>query len=318
MFYPAGQSLRVAFYLAGQSLRDAFYPAGQSLRLTSPNKISTMADFFYPGTNDFMDWNDFCTRYNVIISNEKFTNIRYILRVAIQKLNLPQNRLLCANYPQKPLLIDIATSCKKGCSTYYKLLVKKDILTSKIHLRETKWHQELNLQYSICFWDKARKLCASIDFDNPLKWLQYQIIRNSLQTNYIVSHFMPNISPICSFCNLQTSFEKISHIFWFCTKVMSLLQELFALISSTGLPFSPTKEQFIFGYHDKGFYQPENFISLVTKKYIWANKFKDANLLMTGLRNLLKMYVSDLKSIFVLKCKPEMFNDQWNTILNCL
>ena len=77
-------------------------------------KVSIMADFFYPGTKVLMEWNDFCTRYNVLISNEKFIDIRHCLKVALQKLNLPLNRLLCVQYPVKPLLIDIATFCNKG------------------------------------------------------------------------------------------------------------------------------------------------------------------------------------------------------------
>ena len=280
-------------------------------------KVSIMADFFYPGTKVLMEWNDFCTRYNVLISNEKFIDIRHCLKVALQKLNLPLNRLLCVQYPVKPLLIDIATMCDKGCSAYYKILIKKDTLSNKIHLREAKWHLELNSHFSLDFWDKTRKLCASVDFDNQLKWLQYQIVRNSLQTNYIVSHFIANVSPICSYCKIATTQEKISHLFWFCTKVNEFLGEVFEFICSTGLAYSPSKIQFLFGFHDKGFYQPENFLTLIIKKYIWATKFKTANLSMAGLKNLIKMYVSDLKIIFVLKKSPDYF-DEWNTILNNL
>ena len=213
--------------------------------------------------------------------------------------------------------IDIATSCYKGCSTYYKILTKKATLSNSNHVRETKWHQELNLQFSINFWDKSRKLCASIDFDNQLKWLQYQIIRNSLQTNYVVSHFIANGSPICSYCKIPTSFEKISHLFWLCPRVNDFLLEMFAYVCSTGLDYTPTRDQFIFGYHDKNFYQPQNLISLIIKKYIWSIKFKNTILTMAGLKSLIKTYVSDLKFIFVLKNMPERY-DEWNTILNNL
>ena len=95
------------------------------------------------------------------------------------------------------------------------------------------------------------------------------------------------------------------------------LGEVFEFICSTGLAYSPSKVQFLFGFLDKGFYQPQNFLSLIIKKYIWATKFKTANLSMAGLKNLIKMYVSDLKIIFVLKKSPDYF-DEWNTILNIL
>jgi hypothetical protein len=73
---------------------------------------STMADFLYPGTNIIKEWNDYCTRYNIKIDLEQFIYIRYTLKAALHKLNLPQTRLLGAQYPLKPLLIDIATLCK--------------------------------------------------------------------------------------------------------------------------------------------------------------------------------------------------------------
>ena len=38
----------------------------------------TVAHFLHPGTNELMDWEDFCVRYNSRISQIKFTDIRYI------------------------------------------------------------------------------------------------------------------------------------------------------------------------------------------------------------------------------------------------
>jgi hypothetical protein len=177
------------------------------------NLVSYVADFFYPGTNNLMEWNDFCNRYNVIISHEKFIDIRYSLKTAFQTLKLPQVRLQTAQYPIKPLIIDVATSCTKGCSSYYKLLTKKGNLTNGNMARENKWHTELNLHFSINFWEDSRRLCASIEYDNQLKWLQLQIIRNCLQTNYIVSHFKPNVSPVCSYSKIRMKKSPICSIF---------------------------------------------------------------------------------------------------------
>ena len=141
-----------------------------------------------------MPWADFCERYNCDISREKYIDIRYIITLSVQKLGIPTSRLIPANNPQKPFLIDIALSSNKGCSRYYQLLRKKAILNNKIHKRESKWHQELGTNFSIQFWNNSRRLCTNIKFDNKIKWLQFQIIRNSLQTNYIVGHFNINVS----------------------------------------------------------------------------------------------------------------------------
>jgi hypothetical protein len=281
------------------------------------NKIETVADFFYPGTNNIMQYNDFCVRYNCVISVEKFIDIRYTINLALQKLKLPQSRLNCAQFPQRPILIDIAMSTRKGCSTYCKLLSKKSILNNKMHLREAKWHTELGSTFSLNFWDKARNLCARIDFDNQLKWLQYQLVRNSLQTNYIVNHFKPNVSKFCTYCKDPNSDELVSHLFWFCPYVSQFITEIFNFIGNTGLDVNPTREQFLFGFQNTQPYNPKNYICLVLKKYIWRTKFKTETLTLVGFKNQLKSYLCDLKYFFQFKNVPNQFNE-WNALYNAL
>ena len=278
---------------------------------------SNLSNFFYPGTNNLMEYNDFKTRFDIEISQEKFIDVRYTIKRAISKLKMHPTRLNCANFPDKPILIDTALSINKGCSTYYKMLRIIVNLNNKIFLRDTKWHLELGLRYSVQFWDNARKLCAAVTFDNYLKWLQYQIIRNSLQTNYIVSHFKPEVSATCSYCNSINSLEKISHLFWLCSKVSEFLGEVFLFISSTGTKFEPTREEFLFGFFNESFYKSKNYISLVIKKYIWVTKFKSANLSLVGFKCFLKSYVIDLEIVFQMRNMPDEFQE-WNTLMNSL
>ena len=174
-------------------------------------KISTLSSFYYPGTNKFMELQDFREKYCDNFCNLKFIDLRYCISLALQKINFPTTKLMEVHYPMIPLLIDVALSTTKGCSKYYKILTKSKILNNKLHIREEKWHSELQALHSIDFWDKTRKLYSSISFNNNLKWLQFQIVRNSLQTNYIVSHFIRNISPLCKFCGQAD--EQISHLF---------------------------------------------------------------------------------------------------------
>ena len=233
--------------------------------------------------------------------------------MALQKLKLPFARLNVVQYPQKPTLIDIALSTVKGCSFYSKLLNKKSILCNKIVKREAKWHTELGSTFSIDFWIKARHFCTKIDFDNQLRWLQHQIVRNSLQTNYVVSHFRPNVSKLCTFCQHQDSLELVSHIFWFCTITGNFIKSVFEHISNLGLPYMPTKTEFLFGYQNAWPYSPKNFISLVLKKYIWKSKFKNATVTLVSFNSLLKIYLCDLKYMFEFKNMPDQFNE-WITL----
>ena len=282
-------------------------------RVIAPNNfpvisssVSTLSDFFYPCTNKIMERNDFCEKFNINVTEEDFIEIRYIINLAFQKLKLSPNRVLHAVQPFKPLLIDIALGTKKGCSFYYKLIRKSKNMSVSLVTREQKWHLELDKTFSLIFWEKARKLCASINFENPLKWLQFQVLRNSLQTNKIVSHFIPTVSPECKFCLLSA--EKISHLYWFCPIVSQFLSNSFAFISSSGLSFKPTREQFIFGYINEPFYTPANYLTLWLKKFIWKNKFKnEINLSVVGFKNYLSFVLSDLKKLYELKNNPAWF-----------
>ena len=244
----------------------------------------TISDFFIPETTQIMQWAAFCERVGSNISEEKYIDIRYILTIAVQKLKISQNRLYAASKPLIPLLIDIALSVKKGCRTYYSLLRKKNILSNKIIKREDKWHKELDCVMSVDFWNSTRKLGTKIYFDNKLKWLQFQIIRNSLQTNYIVSHFKVNVSQKCQYC--QESNELISHIYWSCRIVQSFLSLVIDFFAELDVDFTPNRSQILFGFLDLDISHPKNLICLIFKRYIWVTKFKNCNLSITGFKGL--------------------------------
>ena len=274
------------------------------------NVITTLSDFYYPSTNQIMAFDAFQNRYRTNLTNIKYIDIRYVISTALQKLNLPPSRLNCADYPQKPTLIHVALATNKGCSYYYKILTKKQGLKNKISVRENKWHEELQSRFSIIFWHNARKLYASISCNNNFKWLQFQIVRNSLQTNFIVSHFINDVSPLCKYClNLP---EKVSHLFWSCNCVSVFLQEVFQYICSTGLAYIPTRNEFIFGNYKFSTESPQNYLSLIIKKYIWKTKFKTPTPILTinGLKNYLKMCLEELKTIYIVREKASSF-DEW-------
>ena len=277
--------------------------------------VSTLSDFYYPGTNQIMQWAEFCERYRCNISEEKFIDIRYVLKLSIQKLKISSNRLYCANFPQKPFLIDLAFSTNKGCSSYYKIIREKQILSNKIYKREDKWHEELGSHFSVTFWNNSRRLCANINFDNKLKWIQFQINRNSLQTNYIVSHFKQNVSKQCQYC-LERD-ELVSHLFWSCHIVKIFLNEVISYFATINFEYTPSKTQMLFGFHDLPFSHPKNYISLIIKRYIWITKFKTCQLNINGFKGLLKTYVVDLKYIFETKKEASKFIE-WNTINDAL
>ena len=157
---------------------------------------------------------EFIDRHNVEINNEDLIEIRYILSTVVQSLGTQDENLLVQHLPSQPLLVNIASSSKRGCSFYYKTLYKKKILNNKIHLRESKWHDEINGFLSLDFWQNSYRLVDELKFENKIKWLQFQIVRGCLQTNNTVHHFKPNVSPLWYYCG--TINERILHLFFSC------------------------------------------------------------------------------------------------------
>lgn len=91
---------------------------------TIANYVSTVSDFFYPFTNQFMTKNDFCNKFRIEVADDDYIEIRFMINLALQKLRFPLHKVGRAVQPFKPLLIDITLSTSKGCSLYYKLIRK--------------------------------------------------------------------------------------------------------------------------------------------------------------------------------------------------
>ena len=108
-------------------------------------KVSVLADFFLPGTCQLMDLEAFKNCYQIEISEIKYIDIRYCIRLAFQCIRFPLSNLIGAARPMTPALIEIALMTKKGCSAYNRLLNRKSWLESKIGRRDQKWHRELDV-----------------------------------------------------------------------------------------------------------------------------------------------------------------------------
>ena len=96
--------------------------------------------------------------------------------------------------------------------------------TGNIAKRELKWTIELGCNLGIFFWNNCYKLNSEIFYNNKIKWLQYQITRNCLKTNIIVSKFT-DTSPLCTFCGIAN--ESISHLFWDCNNVKLFINTVY-------------------------------------------------------------------------------------------
>ena len=159
------------------------------------SKIRTVNDFFHPGSSRFLNREDWLLIHGSEVKQEDITEVKYIILSSFNRVGLEDGKVIAPLLPFRPLLIDIANMVPKGCSYYSKLLRHKSDAMKSLSRREQKWQEELDCTFSVEFWNRVYQLTADIKYENKIKWLQFQINRNSLYTNIKVNKFKPYISP---------------------------------------------------------------------------------------------------------------------------
>ena len=251
----------------------------------------------------------------MISTESSFIELKYIIKISVERLGLQLDKLPIIQLPSQPLLINVATLTRKGCSSYYKLIRKKKNLTLSLADRESKWHNELNKVYGVPFWNKTYAFTASIKNENKIKWMQYQIVRNSQFSNYRVNKFKPSVSPNCSYCGVVE--EKLSHLYFNCMKVQDFWIEITNWLNHNSIKFPLNITYILFGYDREPFDSKINYIMLVGKRYIWVNKFKSSPLSFIGFQQMLKHKLNELKEMYEYSGKVSLF-DHWLPIFNVL
>ena len=243
------------------------------------------------------------------------------MKSSVRSIGLPEYFVRPTFLPSQPLLISIANSTKKGCNRYYRLLRKRITLQTNMSARQDKWHTELGCIMGADFWNAAYKLNSEIMFDNKSKWLQYQITRNSLYTNYKVNKFNNQISPYCNFCTKENtvvkSIELVSHLFVQCAEVKRLWEEVITWLGSLGVILAFDTKILLFGYHEQPFDSVLNFIILCVKSFIWKSKHAEQNLNCIAFKKYLYFKLFDLKNAYLHKGIIHDFV-KWNSIFDNL
>ena len=198
-------------------------------------KIKVLSDFYKPNTNKLFSKQELESRFELNIPENTYTELRFIINSAVQKVGLRPENLPIIQLPQQPLLVNIATLTKKGCRPYYRMLNKKKNLANALVERELKWHNELGKTFGVQFWNNCYAFTSSIKNDNKIKWQQYQIVRNCQFTNKRVHKFKNNVSPLCTYCGLVE--ETISHLYFDCSLVSNFWQELHGWLGSLNINF---------------------------------------------------------------------------------
>ena len=208
-------------------------------------------------------------------------------------------------------MIGIANLVQKGCNVYYKILRKKINLNTPLTVREEKWHNELNCTFSIDFWNQTYILTSKIKNDNKFKYLQFQINRNSLFTNYRVNKFKNDIPPHCTFCsgpeNLNPPLEKIAHLFYDCNISQNLWIEIENWLRGQNIDIPRDRKIILFGFHDQPINSLTNYIILCVKYFIWKSKFKSQELHLRAFQYFLRGKLDNLKNAYLHEGKDQKF-----------
>ena len=253
---------------------------------TLANKITYPAELitYNEGGSKFKDYAEIVKSYGNVDQNE-FISLKVIITQSFQKIkynlnNLGENENLLK--PFYPTLYQLFNLSMKGCSKWTKLLRKK-YTTDNTRKLEIKWEESLGIRQGIFFWNRCYKNTYNISFNSKLKWLYYQTVRGTLKTNRIISKFKPQISPDCTFCNLET--ETIIHLFWDCTIVKKFIKDCYDHIETEYPVFHHifTLKDFIFGLRED-VCSPRNYCALYIKYFIWLQRCCKKDLSITGFK----------------------------------
>ena len=281
-------------------------------------KVKTISDFLIPGTQQLLKKAEFEKMHAIEITDENLTELHYIIKLSCKRLGIKDP--IAPFLPSQPLLIGLLNLTKKGCSAYYKILKKRSNLGRTLTASENKWHMELGCTFGPVFWNKSYSLNASIKNDNKLKWLQFQINRNSLFTNYRVSRFKNNVSPLCSFCSHldgAAHSELVSHLFFECDFALNLWQEVRGWLATFQISLELNRNKLLFGVHDLSSNSVQNVIILCVKYYIWKSKFQSKDLNLSGFQSFLTVKLDDLKNACLYEEKENKF-EKWLIIFEFL
>ena len=206
-----------------------------------------VCDFFEDNTHNFLSLDSFNTLHNTSLNLLLYNQLKSAILAGCRKLGIRINVSQAQCRPRYSSLLCIINKQTKGCKKYYNLLENKTVQHFNTSMQEKKWHKELNTIISVDTWNRYWQLCANIKYDNKTKWHQYQILRHSLKTHNIVSHFAAATTNTCPFCEDKNTPDTISHHIYNCKFSFNLWKSLKNYIEEIGGNDFFTKNNIIFG-----------------------------------------------------------------------
>ena len=86
--------------------------------------------------------------------------------------------------------------------------------------------------FGVDYWNCCYKYTKKINFNNKIKWLQFQLVRGCLPVNNKISRYMNEVSSLCTFCKAEPETDR--HLFFHCKITNPFLRSCFNFIGQIG------------------------------------------------------------------------------------
>ena len=148
---------------------------------------------------------------------------------------------------------------------------------------------------------------------NKLIWTQIQINKHLLPTNYTVNKYDASVNPTCSFCQLHV--EELHLLMWGC----GVVRQFWKMVENMLLNFYPGfvlgRREAIFGHSGSEGDSTFNTILMLSRYFIWRNKFTTKNLDEVNFLNYIKDQLELIYYCKIAKEKQIAFLEDWKALL---
>ena len=169
------------------------------------------------------------------------------------------------------------------------------------------------MTFSINFWNKIWQINKHSLVSNKMKWINLQILKFILPTNYTVNKYKPLQDSRCSFCTAHS--ERLPYLVWSCLVVRDFWKMVGNILTSYYPNFKLGQKEAIFGDITSKGDSVTNTMILLAKQFLWRQKFGSKIINEFQFKIYMKAELSFLLKTMEFKEKGLEFRREWVKIL---